>query len=158
MINANQPDYEEESLIIGDGGEPNINYGIKFSSSDHCYILQNKDKLLNIKYAFYYLSHNLHIMKQLYTGVGIKNITKPNIERIKIPIPSLERQQEMVEYLENNDILIKQLENEIERNKQLANECIKGMLSRIEDVEHAESAEESAEESADESENEDADA
>ena len=34
---VNDPDYEEESLIIGDGGEPNINYGIKFSTSDHCY-------------------------------------------------------------------------------------------------------------------------
>ena len=96
-----EPDYEEESLIIGDGGEPNINYGIKFSTSDHCYILQNKNKLLlNIKYAYYYLYHNLDMMKQLYTGVAIKNISKTNIEGIKIPIPSLERQQEIVEECE----------------------------------------------------------
>ena len=96
-----EPDYEEESLIIGDGGEPNINYGIKFSTSDHCYILQNKNKLLlNIKYAYYYLYHNLDMMKQLYTGVAIKNISKTNIEGIKIPIPSLERQQEIVKYLD----------------------------------------------------------
>jgi type I restriction-modification system DNA methylase subunit/restriction endonuclease S subunit len=98
---VDEPDYEEESLIIGDGGEPNINYGIKFSTSDHCYILQNKNKsLLNIKYAYYYLYHNLDIMKQLYTGVAIKNISKTNIEGIKIPFPSLERQQEIVEYLD----------------------------------------------------------
>ena len=98
---VNEPDYEEGSLIIGDGGEPNINYGIKFSTSDHCYILQNKTKLLlNLKYAYYYLYHNLEIMKQLYTGVAIKNISKTNIERIKIPIPSLERQQEIVKYLD----------------------------------------------------------
>ena len=96
-----EPDYEEESLIIGDGGEPNINYGIKFSTSDHCYILQNKNKLLlNLKYAYYYLYHNLDMMKQLYTGVAIKNISKTNIEGIKIPIPSLERQQEIVKYLD----------------------------------------------------------
>jgi type I restriction-modification system DNA methylase subunit/restriction endonuclease S subunit len=98
---VDEPDYEEESLIIGDGGEPNINYGIKFSTSDHCYILQNKNKLLlNIKYAYYYLYHNLDMMKQLYTGVAIKNISKTNIEGIKIPIPSLERQKEIVEYLD----------------------------------------------------------
>jgi type I restriction enzyme M protein len=98
---VDEPDYEEESLIIGDGGEPNINYGIKFSTSDHCYILQNKNKLLlNIKYAYYYLYHNLDMMKQLYTGVAIKNISKTNIEGIKIPIPSLERQQEIVKYLD----------------------------------------------------------
>ena len=98
---VDEPDYEEESLIIGDGGEPNINYGIKFSTSDHCYILQNKIKLLlNLKYAYYYLYHNLDIMTQLYTGVAIKNISKTNIEGIKIPIPSLERQQEIVKYLD----------------------------------------------------------
>jgi type I restriction-modification system DNA methylase subunit/restriction endonuclease S subunit len=98
---VNEPDYEEESLIIGDGGEPNINYGVKFSTSDHCYILQNKIKLsLNLKYAYYYLYHNLDIMKQLYTGVAIKNISKTNIEGIKIPIPSLDKQQEIVRYLD----------------------------------------------------------
>jgi type I restriction-modification system DNA methylase subunit len=98
---VDEADYEEESLIIGDGGEPNINYGIKFSTSDHCYILQNKNKLLlTIKYAYYYLYHNLDMMKQLYTGVAIKNISKTNIEQIKIPIPSLERQQEIVKYLD----------------------------------------------------------
>jgi len=98
---VDEPDYKEESLIIGDGGEPNINYGIKFSTSDHCYILQNKNKLLlNIKYAYYYLYHNLDMMKQLYTGVAIKNISKTNIEGIKIPIPSLDKQQEIVKYLD----------------------------------------------------------
>jgi len=98
---VDKPDYEEESLIIGDGGEPNINYGIKFSTSDHCYILQNKNILqLNIKYAYYYLYHNLDMMKQLYTGVAIKNISKTNIKEIKIPIPPLERQQEIVKYLD----------------------------------------------------------
>ena len=96
-----EPDYTEESLIIGDGGEANINYGIKFSTSDHCYILQNKNKLLlNLKYAYYYLYHNLDMMKQLYIGVGIKNISKTNIEGITIPIPSLERQTEIVKYLD----------------------------------------------------------
>ena len=96
---VDEPDYEEESLIIGDGGEPNINYGIKFSTSDHCYILQNKNKLLlNLKYSYYYLYHNLDMMKQLYTGVAIKNISKTNIEGIKIPIPSLDKQKEIVEY------------------------------------------------------------
>jgi type I restriction enzyme M protein len=98
---VDEPDYDEESLIIGDGGEPNINYGIKFSTSDHCYILQNKNKLLlNLKYVYYYLYHNLEMMSQLYTGVAIKNISKTNIEGIKIPIPSLNKQQEVVQYLD----------------------------------------------------------
>jgi restriction endonuclease S subunit len=98
---VNEADYEEESLIIGDGGEPNINYGLKFSTSDHCYILQNKNKIiLNLKYCYYYLFHNLDIMDKLYTGVAIKNISKTNIENIKIPIPPLEKQEEIVKYLD----------------------------------------------------------
>jgi type I restriction enzyme S subunit len=39
-------------------------------------------------------------MKQLYTGVAIKNISKTNIEGIKIPIPSIERQDGIVKYLD----------------------------------------------------------
>ena len=39
-------------------------------------------------------------MEQLYIGVAIKNISKTNIENIKIPIPSFERQQEIVRYLD----------------------------------------------------------
>jgi len=98
---VDEPDYVVESLIIGDGGEPNINYGIRFSASDHCYILQNKNNfVLNLKYVYYYIYHNLDIMKQLYTGVAIKNISKTNIEGIKIPMPSLERQQEIVKYVD----------------------------------------------------------
>ena len=126
---VNECDYEEESLIIGDGGEPNINYGIKFSTSDHCYVLQNKNKLLlNLKYVYYYLYHNLDMMKQLYTGVAIKNISKTNIESLKIHIPSLERQKEIVEYCEFNDTLIKQLEEEIENNKKQARQFITNIV------------------------------
>jgi type I restriction-modification system DNA methylase subunit/restriction endonuclease S subunit len=98
---VDEADYKEESLIIGDGGEANINYGINFSTSDHCYILQNKNKsLFNLRYVYYYLFHNLDIMKLLYTGLAIKNISKTNIAGIKIPIPSLEKQQTIVAYLD----------------------------------------------------------
>jgi type I restriction-modification system DNA methylase subunit/restriction endonuclease S subunit len=91
-------DYNEESLIIGDGGVANINYDTQFSTSDHCYILQNNNKdILNLKYAYYYLYNNLEIMGELYTGIGLKNISKNDIEGLKIPIPSIERQQEIVE-------------------------------------------------------------
>ena len=98
---VNEPDYTEESLIIGDGGEPNINYGINFSASDHCYVLQNINTLLlNLKYVYYYLYHNLTIMNQLYTGVAIKNISKSNIEKIKVPIPTIEKQEAIIKYLD----------------------------------------------------------
>ena len=114
-------DYNEESLIIGDGGEPNINFGIKFSTSDHCYILQNKIKTdIHLKYIYYYLFHNLDIMKLLYTGVAIKNISKANIEKIKIPIPSLEKQKYIIHYLDFiYEKCIKTSEEQIKELKEL---------------------------------------
>ncbi len=123
---VDEAEYNEESLIIGDGGEPNINYAIKFSTSDHCYILQNKNtSLLNLKYSYYYLYHNLDIMKELYTGVAIKNISKTNINNIKIPIPSLERQQEIVKYLDFiYEKCIKTSNEKIMELKQLNEYCL----------------------------------
>ena len=117
---VNEPDYTQESLIIGDGGEPNVNYAVNFSASDHCYILQNKNSSVSLKYCYYYLFHNLNIMKNLYTGIAIKNISKSSIENIQIPIPSLEIQKEIVDYLDYNETLILQLEKEIEINKRQA--------------------------------------
>jgi restriction endonuclease S subunit len=115
------PDYECESLIIGDAGVPNINYGYQFSASNICYILQNKNKsLLNLKYVYYYLYNNLDIMTNLYTSENndIKHISKTSIKNIKITIPSIEKQNEIVKYCENNDNNIKILEKEIENNKE----------------------------------------
>jgi len=96
----NEPDYNEESLIIGDGGQANINYSHKFSASDHCYILQNNNKLkLLLEYSYYYLYFNLNKMNNLFTGSGIKNISKEKLRNLKIPLPSLEVQQQIVDEL-----------------------------------------------------------
>jgi type I restriction-modification system DNA methylase subunit len=119
------PDYKCESLIIGDGGEPNINHGINFSASDHCYILQNKDsKSINLKYVYYYLFNNLHIMKRLYTGVGIKNIAKKKINSIKIPILPIAKQNEIVANIDKLHQEMKQLQTQISDKMLDIKKCI----------------------------------
>jgi restriction endonuclease S subunit len=123
---VDSPDYEGESIIIGDTGNPNINYAYEFSASDNCYILQNKNKsILNLKYAYYYLYNRLDIMKNLYKETNtIKHISKASIKGIKIPIPSLEKQNEIVVYCDNCENISKQLEKEIENNKKHIKEYI----------------------------------
>ena len=132
---VDSPDYEGESIIIGDTGNPNINYSYEFSASDNCYILQTKNKsILNLKYAYYYLYNRLDIMKNLYKGNEgsnasstnevIKHISKTSIKGIKIPIPSLEKQNEIVVYCDNYENISKQLEKEIENNKKHIKEYI----------------------------------
>ena len=124
------PDYEGESIIIGDCEAPNINYAYEFSASDNCFILQNKNKsILNLKYAYYYLYYNLDTLAHLYTGESntVKHISKANIKGIKIPIPSIEKQNEIVEYCEKNDIEIKLLQIEIENKKLSILQYMKGL-------------------------------
>jgi restriction endonuclease S subunit len=114
------PDYEGESIIIGDHEAPNIYYAYEFSTSDNCFILQNKNKSIsNLKYVYYYLYYNLDTLTHLYTGESntVKHISKANIKGIKIPIPSIEKQKEIVEYCEKNDIEIKLLQIEFENKK-----------------------------------------
>jgi len=132
---VNEPDYNEESLIIGDGGVANINYGIKFSTSDHCYIIQNSNKLLfNLKYIYYYIKNNLDIMENLYTGIAIKNISKYNLMNIEIPIPSLEDQKKFINiYKEKEEIhKIKFLDKIEDENKhiELLNEISKNIFNQ----------------------------
>ena len=122
------PDYEGESIIIGDTGSPNINYGYEFSASDNCYILQSKNKsVLNLKYAYYYLYNRLDSLDNLYTIATstesntvntMKHISKASIKSILIPVPSLEKQNEIVKYCDNYENINKQLEIEIENNKE----------------------------------------
>jgi len=125
------PDYDGESIIIGDGGAPNINYAEAFSASDNCYIFQNKNKsVLNIKYAYYYLVNNLDIIGGLYKGTngGIKHISKSSIKGFTIPVPSLEKQNEMVEYCENIMASITQLQADIqEKREQMSQHIRKGI-------------------------------
>ena len=121
-------DYEGESLIIGDSGTPNVQYGYEFSVSDNCYILQNKNRsVINLKYVYYYLLYNLDCMSNLYTGQSntIKHISKASIRSITIPIHSLEKQNEIVEYCECNENNIRQLEKDIEENKARIGEYIR---------------------------------
>jgi type I restriction-modification system DNA methylase subunit len=123
-------DYEEESLIIGTGGNANIKYSTKFScSTDNFIIIINKEHL--VKYIYYYLSLNIEILQKGFMGVGLQHISKEYINNIKIPIPSLEKQQEIVDFLDANNNHIKQLENEIKHTKKIAHQFIKGINKNI---------------------------
>jgi type I restriction enzyme S subunit len=147
------PDYLGESIIIGDGGAANINYCYEFSASDNCFILQNKNKsILNLKYAYYYLSNNLDIMNNLYTGSGdtvsqplsvhqplsfrqplaVRHLSKSSLKNITIPVHSLDKQYEIVEYCENNENNIKELEKEIVENRKRMAQYMKDSKKIIE--------------------------
>jgi type I restriction enzyme, S subunit len=107
-------DYNQKSLIIGDGGVANINYSSNFSCSDHNYVLICNDKNINIKYIYFYLRFNISIIELGFKGSTLKNLSKNFVKDLEIPIPSLEVQNAIVKQLdiinENNATCQKQID------------------------------------------------
>jgi len=93
------PDFNEESLIIGDGGSPNINYGTKFSTTNHCFVFYSEEE--NNKFIYYYIKNNLNLLNKCYTGGGLCNMSKTSLKAIDIPIPSQEIQNKVVQALDD---------------------------------------------------------
>ncbi|ELD1509654.1 N-6 DNA methylase [Campylobacter coli] len=94
---CNEYDFDIEALIIGDGGSANIHYiNGKFSSSDHTYIFINNKKNIILKFIYYVINSNLHILEVGFKGIALKNIAKSFIQSLKIPLPPLEIQKQIV--------------------------------------------------------------
>lgn len=121
---VDQPDYEKESVIIGDGGKPNINYSSKFSASDHCIIFNSNNKLLNTSWIYHYFKNNLNILEKYYNGAGIENISKDKISNLPIPIPPIERQTRAIEEINNCDKEIENLKLKIKKQEEKKKEAV----------------------------------
>ena len=115
---VDEPDFTEESLIIGDGGSANINFSSKFSVSDHCYVFRSINELITNEYIYYYIKYNLDKMEKYYKGSGMKNITKTKILNIKIPLFSPKIQQQIVNEVLKIETSIKTLDLRIAQLKQ----------------------------------------
>lgn len=106
-------DYKESSLIIGTGGNANIKIGKNFSCSADNFIL-TIDNEITIKYIYYYLGRNIHLLQNGFSGSTIKHLSKDFVKELEIPIPSLEVQNVIVEQLdiinENNATCQKQID------------------------------------------------
>lgn len=100
-------DYEEHCIILGDGGSATVHYDKKFSCSSHNHIIQARDEVL-LKYLYYYLKSNIHLLQKQFQGTGIKNISKERLNNVKVQIPSLEIQEKIIEECDRISKQIKQ--------------------------------------------------
>ena len=98
-------DYNEEYIIIGDGGVANVKIDNKFSCSNHNFIFKsnNENEIIN-KYIYYYLKFNKRILQEFYTGMIIKNLSKNDLNKINIPIISIDNQEKIIDKIENEII------------------------------------------------------
>lgn len=117
---CDEPDYKDDNyIIIGAGGNPNIHYKHDFSCSGDCIVFKST------KYIYYYLLNNINILEEGFKGATIKHISKEYIKNIKIPIPSLEQQKEIVEYLDIINKNIKSSNDKIKEIQKLNEEYLK---------------------------------
>jgi len=76
-------DYNEECLIIGDGGVANIKLDSNFSCSDHNHIIKTEYN----HYIYYLLSGNIELLANGFTGSVLQNLSKSYLMKLTIPIP-----------------------------------------------------------------------
>lgn len=95
---CDEPDYTEECLIFGTGGNANVKISKNFSCSADNFIIKIKD--VNTKYVYFWCLNNIDKINELFHGATIKHLSKADIENLEIPIPSLENQQQIVDALD----------------------------------------------------------
>jgi type I restriction enzyme S subunit len=72
--------------------------------STDCLVTQpkNNDELF-LKYIYYFLSGNIHILENGFKGAGLKHISKGYLSDIKIPLPPLDQQKKIAAILDAAD-------------------------------------------------------
>ncbi|WP_367231084.1 restriction endonuclease subunit S [Flavobacterium enshiense] len=104
---TDKPLFFKEAIIFGNGGSANIHYSNEpFSTTSHCIVATQKEENINIKYVYYYLSGNLHLIERGFKGVGLKNISPKYIENLDIPIFPIETQNKIVSVLDKANSII----------------------------------------------------
>jgi type I restriction-modification system DNA methylase subunit len=111
-------DYEDKCIIIGTGGNANIKIDKNFSCSADNFILKSK----YCDYIYFYISNNINILQNGFSGSTIKHISKEYVKNIQIPIPKSQTyMQEITDrisapydvYVHGNELL-KKLEKEVQ--------------------------------------------
>jgi type I restriction-modification system DNA methylase subunit len=124
--------FEEEVMIIGDGGVANIKMDKEFSCSDHNYLLKSE----NCKYIFHLLNGDMSYLKNGFTGSVLKNISKSYLLNLEIPVPKTkEKIQEWVDK-------ISKPYNEKNEKQARVDELEIAILNRIQDISNNEECDE----------------
>lgn len=113
-------EFNTRALILGTGGKANLHFADgRFSVSTDCFALSSKQEEVNIKYAYYYLNYNIHILERGFKGAGLKHISKEYVENIEIAYPEFEIQNKIVAILDKVQSIIDKREETIQKYDEL---------------------------------------
>jgi restriction endonuclease S subunit len=89
-----------------------LHFAKNFSvSTDNFVLTKNTD--INLKYIFYYLSHNLDILEKGFVGSALQHLSKEYVKNISILLPPLDIQKLIVREIEMIDAYINELTTQI---------------------------------------------
>lgn len=64
--------FYDEALIFGNGGTANVHYSNEpFGTTSHCFVAYPIGKDINVKYVYYYLFGNIHLLERGFKGAGV---------------------------------------------------------------------------------------
>ena len=99
--------YYDEALVFGNGGSANVHYANEpFGTTSHCFVANPISKNINVKYVYYYLFVNIHLLERGFKGAGLKNISPKYIENLDIPILPFETQNKIGAILDKASSLV----------------------------------------------------
>jgi restriction endonuclease S subunit len=97
---SNYNDYQNETLILGSGGNGSLFIDSNFSCSADNFLIQNKTTDYILKYIYYYLKLSFYELYKLFKGNGLKHLSQTDLLNYLIPNIPLDHQTEIVEFLD----------------------------------------------------------
>ena len=96
--------YDDECLIIGNGGVANIQYwNGKFSAGSHSFVTKSVSDEVRTRFIYLYFYSKMNVLEEGFRGVGIKNIPKEYINDISILVPSIDKQDKLIGMFNQSD-------------------------------------------------------
>ena len=113
--------YDCECILVAGNGDLNVKYyNGKFNAYQRTYIIEIKNKELDIRYLYHFLTKYIDILRKNSIGGVIKYIKLGDLTDIKLPLPSINKQQKIASILDKAD--------EIRTKKKQANEKLDEFL------------------------------
>lgn len=113
--------YDCECILVAGNGDLNVKYyNGKFNAYQRTYIIEIKNKELDIRYLYHFLTKYINILRKNSIGGVIKYIKLGDLTDIKLSLPSIDEQQKIVSILDKAD--------EIRTKKKQANEKLNEFL------------------------------
>lgn len=132
----NVADYNEESVIIGTGGNASIHFDNNFSTSADSFTVNSINQNLLTKFIYLFFKLNINFLEYGFKGSGLEHISKEYLQNFKIPLPPKNIQKEIIDEIEILEKKDKKISNQVDTLKRNIKKLLqnKGRLIPVENL------------------------